>query len=684
MPFRTYVPLLFVVTLLLPILLVNVSKRVERTISHISLVIFRGYVEDRPNRINMERKLLQAHEDTVYRLYASKTLLYTIVIALTFTVLGVYVLTGSYTAIVSFVEQLPPDVYEDLAVVLDPLVDPGLTSMQQFVLVVISSSGFGLASGILTLKIRWFILENRADNRRRQIDMGMVHAISLMYALSKGGVSFPKVMKTLANNEAVYGEVAREFQVAVREMDLFGLDMFTVVDRMAERTPSRRFAEFAKNLSTSIEGGRKIPEFLQDQYESHYDDLEERQEMFLESLAGLSEGYVGLLVAGPLFLVTILVVIGLVMGDTAILLGAIIYIFIPLLTLGFMVYLSTVMGALNTRRAPTHVSEEFKSLKGIRLAEREPGEESLANVERLTIHRTLRRALTYLSHPFRTLYERPTRTLYITVPIAIIYVSYRAWIAFQTGDLTPAAIDDTLVHAALLMLLVFAVFQESRRRKIYSIESVTPAFLDQLASINEAGRTLADSIGRVSEAEVGPLAPEVRRAWRDIEWHGNAVNALRRMETRIRTEGFTRIVVLLTQAMKATGDLQQVLRIAADDAEAHYRLKKRSRERTFTYLIVVYISFLVFLGIIAVLQMVFIPNIPVSDIGTVGSATTGTYSLSPKSRDQYVLLLFHAALVQATCSGLVAGQIGERSVKNGAKHATILLGMAYLLLIFIS
>jgi len=33
--------------------------------------------------------------------------------------------------------------------------------------------------------------------------------------------------------------------------------------------------------------------------------------------------------------------------------------------------------------------------------------------------------------------------------------------------------------------------------------------------------------------------------------------------------------------------------------------------------------------------------------------------------------------VQAVCSGLVAGQMGEGTVKAGAKHATVMLVIAY-------
>lgn len=679
MPLTRYLPLLAVALLLLPPLFAPVSTRVERAVSGVSLAIFRNYVEGHPERIPKKQLLESAHVGTVYRVYASKTLFYALLVTLAATVLGVYVLTAFYSGVKLAVEMLPQDVYSDVAFLLDPVVEPGLDPAVRFAVVALSSAAFGLTLGYSAYVVRWWFPRRTADARARQIDMGLMHAVSLMYALSHGGVPFPEVMRTLADNREVYGAVAEEFEVAAREMEVFGLDMFAAVDRMAARTPSQKFAEFAKNLSTVIEGGKKIPEFLEDQYENYYDEVEDQQEAFLEILAGLSEGYVGLLVAGPLFLITVLVVMGLVMGNTLLLLRLIVYIFIPLFTFGFMLYLSGVMGALKTERKREEVEEEFKHLEGIRRSEAEPDEEGRRNLERLRTYRGVSWILDALFSPIENFKERPETTLYLTLPISAAYILYSTWTAFSAGDLSAAAIDDQVVQSAILVFAVFGVFQELHRRKEYRIEAVIPAFLDQLASINEAGRPLAQSIGRISEAEVGPLAPEVRRAWRDIQWHGSAINALRRMEQRIRTEGFTRVVVLTTQAMRATGDLQGVLRIASDDADTNFRLRKRSRERTFTYLIVVYISFLVFLGIIAVLRTVFIPNIPTADIGAVGGGGVGQFTLlDVAQREAYVLVLFHSALIQGACSGLVAGQIGERSVKNGAKHAAILLTLAYI------
>jgi flagellar protein FlaJ len=147
----------------------------------------------------------------------------------------------------------------------------------------------------------------------------------------------------------------------------------------------------------------------------------------------------------------------------------------------------------------------------------------------------------------------------------------------------------------------------------------------------------------------------------------------------------SRAVALVTNAMHASGDIGPVLRIAADESRATWSLRRERRQVMLTYLIVIYISFLVFLGIIASLSVSFIPAVEEAAVSGAGGASevpgapsgpTGiTDGLGEIDSFAYEQLFFHAAAVQAVCSGLVAGQLGEGSVKDGVKHVVVLLAL---------
>jgi flagellar protein FlaJ len=104
-----------------------------------------------------------------------------------------------------------------------------------------------------------------------------------------------------------------------------------------------------------------------------------------------------------------------------------------------------------------------------------------------------------------------------------------------------------------------------------------------------------------------------------------------------------------------------------------------------TYILVIYISVFVFLGIIAALTVAFIPAVQEAGAGgaataggTPGSGIAGAFTGTDVDTDAYELLFFHISAVQAVCSGLIAGQLAEGGIADGVKHATGLLALTYL------
>jgi flagellar protein FlaJ len=63
--------------------------------------------------------------------------------------------------------------------------------------------------------------------------------------------------------------------------------------------------------------------------------------------------------------------------------------------------------------------------------------------------------------------------------------------------------------------------------------------------------------------------------------------------------------------------------------------------------------------------------------GIGGGADLPIDPIGPEEQDKYTLVLYHAAMVQAVCSGLVAGKMGSGSIRDGAKHVAVMLGIAY-------
>jgi flagellar protein FlaJ len=679
-----FIPLVLAVVLAVLPLVAGYSRRIDRSLTRVARVLFGRYV-DIDNR-ERRRTLEAAYIASTYRSYASKTYLYTAMAALAGGTIGVYLIGGLLLALPAAgtaIQALPSAM---VAVLGNPELTPTLSQTEVLLIVGVGGLvGGGLSAGVV-YSLRWRLPQGQAEQRRRGINEGLARTTAFLYALSRGGMGFPTVMRTLSKNRKVYGDMADEITVSVREMDLFGTDMISAVRRMGKRTPSEKLRTFSENLGSVLQGGQELPTFLREQYDRMQEEAEERQKEVLELLATIAEAYVTVLVAGVLFLITILIVFGLTTTDTLWLIQMMAYLVIPLANLGFGVYLAQTLESLGATRSAgvpegSDPVETPNSATDAPQADGGHSTETAANFERLKVYDRFARLQRLLRSPGRSLLERPSRAFYLTVPIALVWIGLNVEQIFGARGLALRAADDVFIIATLFVLGSYALIREIHVRRLRRIEAATPEFLERLASLNEAGMSVVESIRRVRGSDLGALSDEVDRIYRDIQLGANVDEALTRFENRIRTKSVTRATTLLTNAMRASGKIGVVLRIASEQARADLSMQRKRRQEMFTYQVVIYISFFVFLVIIIAVTSVLVASlpdtVPTPDGNRLGVNVDQFARIGTVDKAAYTLVFFHTALVQAVCSGFIAGQMGQGSLKDGAKHATILLVIAY-------
>lgn len=682
-------PLVAAVGVLVVLALAPASRSLDRVVSSFAYSLFRG---DRvPVDTRRKRQLRAGGIGTPYRLYVTKTRLHVAVGAAVGSIIGVYAATALLATIpiaeLTFpggaaLRRVPSELRGD--------------SVKRFVVFLGAAVSMGGLSGAIVNAVRWQIPVIRAGTRRRQIDAMMPRMVAFVYALSRGGMSYPDVMRSLAANRGVFGAVADEVAIGVRDIDLFGADVITSVQNIADRTPSEQFQRFNENLTSVLRSGQDLSGFLREQYEQYREQAREQQEEILEVLATAAEMYVTLVVAGMLFLLTILLIIGLTSGGTLVLIRLITYLLLPGLNLLFIAYLLEVTQPLRVTRdtSPDLGHVEGDTVSGGPV----PGDGSatttladgglvtprtLGNRNRLRAYRRIRRIRTLLSRPLSTLLDEPTALLVLTVPLAVLFVLVRLP-SVLAGGFSLSLFDDVLVQATLFVFGTFAVAYGASQRRLRRREGAVPDLLDRLADLNEAGVSVVSSFERVRRTDVGALTPDVEQIWQDIRWGATVEQALARFEERVETPAVTRTVTLVTNAMAASNDIGPVLRIAADQARSERRLKRQRRQEMLTYLVVIYIAFVVFLVVIATIDTVLIPNLPtaasVSPSVSTTSVSTGGLSLvgiTQERIDQYRLVFFHAVLIQSLLSGLIAGLMAWATLKAGVKHAAVMLAITY-------
>jgi len=541
-----------------------------------------------------------------------------------------------------------------------------------------------IISFIIGMYIGFFLLLKvpgiKKQNRATKINLTLHNAVAYMYAMRKGGAQLTTIFRSLSDRADIYGEVALDFRQIVRDTDFLGYDIVTAIRHLADTTPSEKLKSFLEDLLSVIESGGNMADFLSKRVRIYQEEARFEQKQFLTLLSLVAESYVTLFVAGPLFLIIIMVVMGMMGGSAVLELTLMTYAVLPIGSLVFILFINLI--SENAEKTERYIRTTWLRTYADVGIYKKRNEESL--FEQLKKYDRFRNIIHFIHHPLESFIKNVNLTLYVTIPTATLYavVVFLQIPNYSNIETFVSVIDDHIVIALLIILIPYAIFYEIWAHKILGIQELIPDFLERMAGINQVGLTIAQAISIMINTNLGLIGYEIRRIKRDMDWGANFTEALVRFEERVRAPSIARTVTLITKASEMSGHIGEVLSIASTDAKMTEMLKKERLAEMFIYTAIVYLSFFVFIFVVGVLTTQFLPVL--ANISTQGLPTTGALSgIGSIPIATFKRLLYHACLVQALFSGLIAGQMGESSLAAGVKHACILLVISLITFNFI-
>ncbi len=614
----------------------------------LAFAIFGKYVRKR-SYDELRLALKQAHLALPWDIYASTACFLAVITAI----------IGAISAYLLY--PVWQDVYSSLAFLK---AIPGSYGEVIFIILIIFL--FSLFIGLATYYIILAYPKLIAYSRKGKIELTLPHAIAYMHALSKGNLSLISIFKSLSEHVNVYGEAAEEIAYIVMDTELYGRDLITALKNAAITTPSQKFRDFLENLINVAETGSNQQTFFENMVEHYQKSAEADQSLYLEVLGMLAETYVSVFVAGPLFLITILIVMGIMGPGSMLILKLVVYAVIPLSAIAFSVLLSIISLRSDTKLVKIYTtSKKLNQYDDVRT--RPFDEDDYRNIRRL--HRSLRwtSIIENRKNPLKPFFADPLKTFYITIPVTVLY----SILSIHDHKITIDLLDDVIIINLLILLTPFLFFYEMQSRRIKRIDSSVPDFLRRLAVINDVGMPLISAIKSLTEINLGVLSTEVKLIYRDLVWSNDLANALMKFERRVRTVAISRIITLITKASETTGNIKETLRVAAADAALAEKLRREKFTILLSYLVVVYMAFAVFMLVLYVFATMFLPEIPSTN------AYSGMFSISAH-KGEYITLFMHASVIQGFCSGIIAGQMMGEGVYDGLKHSVLMMSAAYI------
>ncbi len=231
----------------------------------------------------------------------------------------------------------------------------------------------------------------------------------------------------------------------------------------------------------------------------------------------------------------------------------------------------------------------------------------------------------------------------------------------------PGFIFHLYIAAGLVVVIsppaIYSLWDEGKKKKI---DSMLPRLLEDIAEGQESGLTLLKSFELSSQRNYGPLSRELRQMVAQLTWGVEFEDALRLFAERVDTELTTKITVLLIEAMKLGGDLKNTFHSTASFVREMTQLRDERESQLKPYMMIIYISVVVFMVIIIILYQSFFLSM------AQGGSGSGFMKL-PMSLEGYKVILFDLVVIEAFFGGITAGKLSGGRISSGLKHSVSLI-----------
>ncbi len=239
--------------------------------------------------------------------------------------------------------------------------------------------------------------------------------------------------------------------------------------------------------------------------------------------------------------------------------------------------------------------------------------------------------------------------------------------------------------AVIALIGPYGFFVARKNGNVKAIERRLPDFLRDVAEAGRFGMTLAEAIVVSASGRYGKLTPEIKKMAAQISWGVPATEALRLFSERLKTPTVGRVVSIIVKSSDAGGDVADVLTMVSHDAKEAQLTEDERRITMSTYIMVIYISFFVFIVTIWILNATFLPKMREASSSLSGGVSSAGASISTPLAENLPTVVFNikiaffvAVFVHGLGDGILAGVLDNGKISSGLRHSFLMLVVAVL------
>jgi flagellar protein FlaJ len=397
----------------------------------------------------------------------------------------------------------------------------------------------------------------------------------------------------------------------------------------------------------------------------------------------------------PLLLIIILVIMSMLGEAQDMLLYGTVYGLIPLIGVGFLVLVSTVVqdevgdGYLSV--GEDEIVDESEKMFDLGIAESYAGRYGV--FDRIKSKEGTYVTMNLLKQPHLFFRDYPLAVLAITFPASLVLLAFTVMAGFaptSTDGLVSAPVRGTFFWLYLPLYVNFiplTIFHEWNVRSRNSITNKLSDNLRKLSSANDTGMTLLESLKVVADTSSGRLADEFQTMHAKVNYGTSLKTALREFNNKYHIPRLARTVKLISKAQEASSQITQVLSTAAQASENQDDIERNRKSRTRMQMVIIIMTYVTLLGVMALLKVEFLDTMAgltqqAAEAESGGGGGGGQFG-GGLDIDMLTMLFFHAVTLQGVISGFIAGYIRDVSLMAGLKYVVVLPTLALIVFMMV-
>ncbi len=226
-----------------------------------------------------------------------------------------------------------------LAEFINEIISPGAAVDDRFRVTLIAV--ISILATVITFVSFWLYPSFKASERSRKINLSLTNAVNTMATIAGTGVPPAVIFWSLVEFRR-YGEVSREAEKILNDIENFGLDLVQALQRAANRSPSPLFSELLWKMIATIRTGGNLREYLYIEGTRLMEIERMKTESAIETIGLIAEAYVTILVVGPVFIIimtTIMGIMGTPMSQVNLINNIVVYFGLPI---GYAIFILAV------------------------------------------------------------------------------------------------------------------------------------------------------------------------------------------------------------------------------------------------------------------------------------------------------------------------------------------------------